>query len=308
MRSHRMIRTLLTAIMVLAVAASCARTEPGRATPTNPAPADTTTTPTPPGPPTGSPSTISPTSSPAGVVWPIQARTLAAIVGQLPDAAAVLTAIRTGQHATYDRLVLDFTKAYTTVDVRYVPVVRADPSDRVVTLAGKAYLQVTVHGAVAHWGAPMLAYHGPSTVTPGYATLKQVSISGDFEAVLSLGVGLDRVAGFQVMRLRAPDRLVIDVAKVPTWRMWPDDSLAAARDVQAAFTDGKLPWRGDPIAVAQLYARQVYGWSAATVTRVGTDSWYRLTPVGGSDSITVHLVWPFSSTTVNSVCEVDNTR
>ena len=49
-------------------------------------------------------------------------------------------------------------------------------------------------------------------MTPGYPALKQVKLSGDFENVLSFGVGVSRTAGFQVMRLQSPDRLLIDVA------------------------------------------------------------------------------------------------
>lgn len=100
---------------------------------------------------------------------------------------------------------LEFSAPYGSATVSYVPVVHADPSDTIVPLRGTAFLQVTVQGAVAAYeGVPITPYDGPTTVTPGYPTMKQVSISGDFEAVLSFGVGLGRTAGFRVTALGNP--------------------------------------------------------------------------------------------------------
>jgi len=193
----------------------------------------------------------------------------------------VLSAIRTGRHGSYERLTLQFTSSFGEVNVGYVPVVHADASYKVVPLQGSSFLQIVVHGAVAQWSAtPITPYTGPSTVTPGYPTLKQVSISGDFEAVLSFGVGLDRTAGFQVTRLQSPDRLVVDIAERPPWQMWPDDNLAMAREVQAGSYQGHMAWRNSGASVAWCYAFDVYGWAKPVVTPVpGTDA-YRLTDHG----------------------------
>jgi hypothetical protein len=224
-----------------------------------------------------------------------------------PAAPAVLKAISTGRHGSYERLVLTFTGAYAAVTVKYVPLVRADASDAVVPLAGRAYLQITVHGAVARWGDPAHPYRGPTTVTPGYTTLRQAKISGDYEAVLSVGVGLNRTAGFQVMRLRSPDRLVVDVAKAPGWRMWPDDNLTQARSVQTAYELGHQPWRGDAIAVVTAYATTVFGWDAPVVTVTGHGT-YRLSTSGSPDSVTVRVVWPFATAAAHGICEVADAR
>jgi len=221
----------------------------------------------------------------------------------------VLKAIRTGRHGSYDRLTLQFTSSFGEASVRYVPVVRADPSDKVVPLKGRSFLQIVVHGAVARWSAtPITPYAGPSTVTPGYPTLKQVSISGDFEAVLSFGIGLDRTAGFQVTRLRSPDRLVVDVAERPAWRMWPDNSLAAARTMQASFDQGHMPWRGTGKDVARAYALAVYGWDNPVVTPVSGTNGYRLSHRGSPDSVTVRAVPAFPTTSRNSIVEIAGTR
>ena len=266
--------------------------------------------------PTGSATAATPAQSPkapassvaaTGPVWPIEPRTTAAAASG--HGAAVLTAIRTGRHSSYERLTLEFTSAYGEANVRYVPVVHADPSDKIVPLQGLSFLQIVIHGAVAHWPAtPITAYIGPSTVMPGYPTLKQVSISGDFEAVLSFGVGLGRTAGFQVTRLRSPDRLVVDIAESPAWRMWPDDSLAAARAMQTSFDQGHMPWRGNGEDVAWSYALAVCGWNNPVVTPVpGTDA-YRLTHQGSPDNVTVRAVPEFPTTSRNSIFEIADTR
>lgn len=253
---------------------------------------------------TPTPTTPAPTSPGIvyGPVWPLEPRTLPAA---LPANAPVLQAIRPGRHDTYDRLVVDFSGAFGAVRVRYVPMVHADPSDLTVPLLGNAFIEVTVHDAYAGWAGQQPSYGGPVSVTPGYPTLKQVTMSGDFENVLSFGVGLDRVAGFTVTRLQSPDRLVIDFAHLPEWRMWPDDSLAQARQVQAAFDAGQQPWRSSVVA---YYARMVYGWADAVVAAIpGTDE-YWVFAQGSTERIRVRQVWPFKETHPSSIAEIAEVR
>jgi len=230
------------------------------------------------------------------------------MTGNGPAGTPVLASIHTGLHGSYERLVLQFTAAYGAVNASYVPLVRADPSNKIVAVQGSSFLQIVVHGAVAHWNAaPITPYSGPSTVTPHYPTIRQVSISGDFEAVLSFGIGLSRTAGFQIQRLHSPDRLIVDVAEPPTWQMWPDDSLAIARQVQAATAQGHMPWRINAASVAWSYAFGVLDWHSPVVTRVpGTDN-YRLTQKGSPDFLTVHAA-PAFPTLRYSIYEITNTR
>ena len=228
---------------------------------------------------TPSPGGSTPAKAPAaaaGPVWPVEPRTIPAVAGRGPS---VLKEIRSGLHGGYERLMLEFTAPYGAVKVRYMPVVRADPSDQVVPLQGRSFLEVVIQGAVAGYAAtPITPYAGPSTVTLGYPTLRQVSISGDFEGVLSFGVGLSRTAGFRVQRLTAPDRLVLDVAEPPAWRMWPEDSLAQARAEQAAVDQGHQPWRISPEEAAK----------------------------GSSDSVIVRAVPVFDQ--ANSIVAITDTR
>ncbi|HET9082113.1 MAG TPA: hypothetical protein VFO01_16575 [Trebonia sp.] len=319
MRSSRL--SVVFAVVVLAAVAACGGTSsPGAsstATPsasaassqpgtTAPSAASTPASPKP-------PSSTAPAKTPAaaaGPVWPIEPRTIPAVAARGPS---VLKEIRVGQHGSYERLVLEFNAPYGAANVRYVPAVRADPSGRVVPLQGRAFLEIVVHGAVARYAAtPVTPYAGPSTLTPGYPTLRQVSISGDFEAVLSFGAGLSRTAGFRVQRLTAPDRLVLDVAEPPAWRMWPEDSLAQAREEQAGVDQGHQPWRVSPESVAKAYALSVYGWNYLSgdlnITPVpGTPGYmFRLAAKGSSDYVTVRAVPVFNR--ANSIVAITDTR
>ena len=263
---------VLAAVVILSMAAfgaGCAKKDPQSEVPPAPDITESTSASATPAPGTSA-SPTPPQGTVDGPVWPLEPRTLSAAT--LPASAAVLKAIRTGRHDTYNRLVLDFSGKFGTVRVRYVPIVHADASDHTVPLLGNADLQVVIDSAYAGWGGQKPAYAGPHSVTPGYDALKQVTMSGDFENVLSFGVGVDRVAGFQVMRMTGPDRLVIDIAHRPQWRMWPDTSQANAQAVQQAFDKGSQPWRGDVVA---YFGRQVYGWQSPVVARIsGTDEYW----------------------------------
>jgi hypothetical protein len=55
--------------------------------------------------------------------------------------------------------------------------------------------------------------HAVTTITPGFPTLKQVKIAGDFERVLSFGIGVDHRTGFRVLPLTNPSRVAIDLVR-----------------------------------------------------------------------------------------------
>jgi hypothetical protein len=128
--------------------------------------------------------------------------------------AAVLRAIRTSHSAAYDRVVFEFTGTAPGYRVEYRPRITEDPSDRTVPLAGHAYLNVALHGATldnAFQGGHE-RYSGSTRIPAAYPQLRDVACSGDFEAVLSFGLGVDHRAGFRVLTLSGPTRIVVDVA------------------------------------------------------------------------------------------------
>lgn len=142
-------------------------------------------------------------ASPASATgsWGTGARTAAA-AGSQPT---VVTSVRTGHHASYDRMVVTFRGPVPGWDVRYVSAVHADPSDKVVRLEGNARLRVVLRPTSTVTHAPQ------GTWTPHLAEIRQVKGAGDVEGVTSYGVGLAAKRAFHVFTLTGPSRLVIDV-------------------------------------------------------------------------------------------------
>ena len=113
-------------------------------------------------------------------------------------------------HASYDRFVIRARSGTPRYDVRYVSKIVADGSGNTVTLLGTKRLRVTLHNARAHTqGGGVLL---PSVKTPLCSNLRQLKLAGDFEGVVTFGLGLRRKTGFRVFRLTGPTRVVIDVA------------------------------------------------------------------------------------------------
>lgn len=122
---------------------------------------------------------------------------------------STLVAIRSAQHVGFDRVVFEFDGPVpANRDVSFVPEITADPSGNPVPMFGAALLGVTFSFATAHDAAAFLT---PERVTCGLPNVIQVVRSGDFEAVLSFGIGLARQRPFTVFTLNNPSRVVIDI-------------------------------------------------------------------------------------------------
>ena len=129
-----------------------------------------------------------------------------------------LTNVRGGQHACFDRLVLDVSGRVSTYWVNYVPEVRMDGSGFVVPLRGGAKLQVTAM-ADAYDGSGRPTYRPANRAelvnVAGWRTFRQVAWAGSFEGATTVGVGVRARLPFRVFTLDGPgsgSRLVIDVA------------------------------------------------------------------------------------------------
>ncbi|MFA9431974.1 hypothetical protein [Egicoccus sp. AB-alg2] len=127
-------------------------------------------------------------------------------------AIAELTNVRTGGHPGFDRIVFDYRGRVPRARVQRVDQVVEDGSGRPIRLRGRAFLQVTMQPANAHDEDGRPTYRGPRTLTPELPVLRQAKFAGDFEAVVSWGLGLRANAGFRVLRLSNPSRVVVDVA------------------------------------------------------------------------------------------------
>jgi hypothetical protein len=122
---------------------------------------------------------------------------------------AELFAVTVGCHRTFDRVVIRARFAKPGYDVRYVTRIVADPSGNPVPLLGSKRIRVVLRRARGHTsgGANLL----PSVLTPLCSNLRQVKRAGDFEGVVTLGLGLRRKTGFRVFRLTGPTRVVVDL-------------------------------------------------------------------------------------------------
>ena len=123
---------------------------------------------------------------------------------------AELFALAVGCHSTYDRFVVRERFATPGYDVRYVAQIVADGSGNPVSLEGARRIRVVIRQARGHTqgGTSLL----PAVRTPHCPNLRQVKTTGDFEGVVSFGLGLRRKTGFRVFRLTGPARIVVDVA------------------------------------------------------------------------------------------------
>jgi hypothetical protein len=133
---------------------------------------------------------------------------------QPPDGpSAKLVAIRAAAHPSYDRVVFQFAGAQVPgYRIEYVPkITLGETDDQYLTLKGRALVQATFQGTASddyRPGTQMV----PDTLTPGLAQVQQIGLAEDWEGVVRLGIGLDHRAGFRVLELRHPARVVVDVA------------------------------------------------------------------------------------------------
>ena len=121
-----------------------------------------------------------------------------------------LIAIRAAHHPGFDRLVFEFTgPPPPRQQVRYVNRLVADPSGRPIPIAGRAILEASLFPATARDAAGTAT--APERTAFALPNLMSVVRAGDFESVLSYGVGLMRRTSFHVSTLTRPSRVVIDI-------------------------------------------------------------------------------------------------
>jgi hypothetical protein len=126
-----------------------------------------------------------------------------------------LTDIRFGAHPGFTRVVFDFTghgaPAY---NVRYESgPFFTDGEGAPVDVNGEAFIVVTIFpGATYDPEDGSLTYLGDRRLDPLLDPIVEMVITGDFEAQLTLVIGLTEQKGFRVIVLGDPLRLVVDIA------------------------------------------------------------------------------------------------
>src|SRR3989441_3695026 len=144
--------------------------------------------------------------------------------GGVAGTAATVSALRIAHHDGYDRLVIGFATSNTMPQYQLTQQATSnfvrDASGQPVTLEGSAGIRAVLRNADITPGAP-------TDLKPDMPAIREVAQIGNFERVVSYGVGLATPACFRVLELSGPTRLVIDVQT-------PADALAATAAPSAA--------------------------------------------------------------------------
>lgn len=127
----------------------------------------------------------------------------------------LLVDVRVGGHRAFDRVVFEFDGPRPGYTVRYVPQVIADGSGEPVHLKGRAFVEVTMRPAAAHDDSGAATFPGPLPTIANTAALRDIADAGDFEGVITWGIGVAARTPLQVRRLDHPSRIAIDVAHTP---------------------------------------------------------------------------------------------
>lgn len=122
--------------------------------------------------------------------------------------SAQLTGMRIASHEAdgYDRIIFDFSggiPSYTLSRLDSSTFVR-DASGQQVNLDGAAGLRITFHDTDV---APGIS----NDVKPGLRGVREVEQIGNYERVVSYGVGVSSPQCIRVMELSSPSRLVVDI-------------------------------------------------------------------------------------------------
>lgn len=136
-----------------------------------------------------------------------------------PSETMLLTDVKVDASGCEDRVSFDFRTsagAEPGFTVRYRPADEAqteDASGRHIPIEGKAFLVVRFEpAATADVTKPELeiTYKGPRSIKPaGLRWVRQVTKTGDFEAVLTWSIGLSQERPFHVITSGSPARLTI---------------------------------------------------------------------------------------------------
>lgn len=178
---------------------------------------------------TASPSTVALRGTPSGVSPSAESAassfSCSPVSGGTATSEAQLTDVRSAHHPGFDQITFEFAApvtggplaklpAYTVVSQPSANFVR-DASGQPVLLEGTAGLRIVVHGASGYdnlASVPRQTYTGSTDQRPGLPEIREVAEVGDYERVLSWGVGLASPACFRIGELGSPARLVIEVA------------------------------------------------------------------------------------------------
>ena len=144
--------------------------------------------------------------------------------GGVSGASGTVTDIRFAHHDGYDRLVIGFATANSMPQYQLTRQSSAtfarDASGQPVTLEGSAGIRAVLQNSDVTNGVL-------TDAKPRLPEIREIASIGNFERVVSYGVGLKTAACYRVLELSGPTRLVIDVQT-------PPDAVASASTAATA--------------------------------------------------------------------------
>lgn len=126
---------------------------------------------------------------------------------------ALLRAVRTGRHESFDRVVFEFEgNAIPGYQIEYVDKpVRNCGEGAVVPISGDGFLMIRLQPSNAHTDAGQPSVQNRQQ-SPNLPVLKELKLICDFEADVQWILGLGSPNRYRVMELTNPSRLVVDIA------------------------------------------------------------------------------------------------
>jgi hypothetical protein len=155
---------------------------------------------------------------------PPEQRTCAPETGGQDGVYTNLVDVRIGSHPGYDRITFEFRApkpnpggkaGIPRYEIRAArPPFTQDGSGEPLAVSGNAFVNLVFHGATGYdFEHYEPTYDGPAVLRAGFDVLREAVRSGDFEATLGWVLGLERQTCWDVLELRNPDRVVIDLPK-----------------------------------------------------------------------------------------------
>jgi hypothetical protein len=226
MRLHRTI-PLLAALVALGVLTACGAGDQPEAEPPAPPPATPAPAPEEQEEPAAKPVAETPApveTEPEEPIPPPPAnRTCSPETGGQSGVYTNLVDVRVGSHPGYDRITFEFRppspnpggkSGIPRYEIRAAePPFTHDGSGEPLSVSGNRFVRLVFHGATGVDLEYEPTYHGPAVLRPGFDILREAVRSGDFEATLGWVLGLERQTCWDVLELRNPDRVVIDLPK-----------------------------------------------------------------------------------------------
>ena len=171
--------------------------------------------------------------------------------GGVAGASGTVYDVKVAHHDGYDRLVIGFPTANSMPQYQLNRQATAhfvrDASGQPVTLSGSAGIRVVLRNADIVNGAP-------ADLKPNLPEIREVAQIGNFERVVSYGVGLSTPACIRVLELSGPTRLVIDVQTAPDAAAAisaPSPTVVASTDASQSATPSDLAATGHPAQPTQ---------------------------------------------------------